>query len=138
MRTRDDRRQRQRRQARSRRSRAALAALLAGVLLTGPAVAGPPPPPPPATRSAPPPPPSWVPPPVYVPAPVPAAPPPPSGPPPLPVAMRVIYAPFYVAGLIVRYGVYYVLVAPFEVLFRTIDYGASGGVDPNPDPNQGP
>jgi hypothetical protein len=78
------------------------------------------------------------PPPVYVPAPVPVDPPPVrSGPPPLPVAMRVIYAPFYAAGLIVRYGVYYVLVAPFEVLFRTIDYGASGGVDPNPDPNQG-
>ena len=57
---------------------------------------------------------------------------------PLPVAMRVIYAPFYVAGLVVRYGFYYVLVAPFEVLFRTIDYGASGGVDPNPDPTQGP
>lgn len=62
----------------------------------------------------------------------------PSAPPPLPVAMRVIYAPFYVAGLIVRYSVYYVLVAPFEVLFRTIDFGASGGVDPNRDPNQGP
>jgi len=52
--------------------------------------------------------------------------------------MRVIYAPFYAAGLIVRYGFYYVLVAPFEVLFRTIDYGASGGVDPNPDPTQAP
>ena len=31
---------------------------------------------------------------------------------PLPIAMRVIYAPFYVTGLILRYGVYYVLVAP--------------------------
>jgi hypothetical protein len=132
MRIRDDRRARHRRPA-------LIAPLLAGVILAGPALAGPPPPPPPAARDVPLPPPSRVPPPpVYVPAPVPVDPPPVrSGPPPLPVAMRVIYAPFYAAGLIVRYGVYYVLVAPFEVLFRTIDYGASGGVDPNPDPNQG-
>jgi hypothetical protein len=47
--------------------------------------------------------------------------------------MRVIYAPFYVTGLVLRYGVYYVLVAPFEVLFRTLDYGAEGGVEPDPD-----
>jgi len=137
MRTRDDRRDRSRGQSRSRRVQAGIAALLVGALIAGPALAGPPPPPP-AGRSAPPPPPSWAPPPVYAPAPLPAAPPLPTGPPQLPVAMRVIYAPFYVAGLIVRYGVYYVLVAPFEVLFRTIDYGASGGVDPNQDPNQSP
>jgi hypothetical protein len=56
----------------------------------------------------------------------------------LAVALRVISAPFYAAGLIVRYGFYTVLVAPFEVLFRTIDYGASGGVDPNSAPTQGP
>lgn len=126
MRMRDDRPRRD-------RSQALVAAALAGLLLAGPALAGPPPPPPPAARTVRPPPPSRVPPPpVYVPAPVPV------DPPPLPVAMRVIYAPFYVAGLIVRYGVYYVLVAPFEVLFRTIDYGASGGVGPNPDPYRGP
>jgi hypothetical protein len=45
--------------------------------------------------------------------------------------VRVIYAPFYVAGLIVRYGVEYLLVAPFDVLFRTIGFGSAGGVDPN-------
>jgi len=43
--------------------------------------------------------------------------------------MRVVYAPFYVAGLILRYGVYYVLVAPLEVLGRTRDYGVEGGVE---------
>jgi hypothetical protein len=57
-------------------------------------------------------------------------------PPPLPVAMRIVYAPFYVAGLVVRYGVYYVLVAPFEVLFRTIGYGVEGGVDPDSEPER--
>ncbi len=46
--------------------------------------------------------------------------------------MRIIYAPFYAAGLILRYGVYYVLVAPLEVLGRTLDYGVDGGVAPNP------
>ena len=56
----------------------------------------------------------------------------PPAPPPLPVAMRVIYAPFYVAGLILRYGVYYVLVAPLEVLGRTLDYGVEGGVERDP------
>jgi hypothetical protein len=136
MRTRNDRRTRGTRSDRSRRGCAAVAALLAVALLTGPAFAGPPPPPPPAGHNSPPPPASWVPEPVYVP--VPGAAPVPAGPPPLPVAMRVIYAPFYAAGLIIRYGFYYVLVAPFEVLFRTIDYGASGGVDPNPTPTQGP
>jgi len=50
-------------------------------------------------------------------------------PPPLSPAMRVIYAPFYVVGLVVRYGVYYAVVAPIEVLSRTISYGAEGGVE---------
>ena len=50
-------------------------------------------------------------------------------PPPLSPMMRVVYAPFYVAGLVVRYGVYYAIVAPIEVLSRTIAYGAEGGVE---------
>lgn len=58
-------------------------------------------------------------------------PPEPHAPPPLPIAMRVIYAPFYVTGLVLHYGVYYVLVAPFEVLGRALAYGAEGGVDPD-------
>jgi len=49
-------------------------------------------------------------------------------PPPLPTALRVLYAPFYVTGLMLRYGVYYLLVAPFEVLGRTLTYGPKGGV----------
>ena len=109
--------------------RAALAALLAGLLGAGPALAGPPPPPPPPGQGTPPPPVHRAPPPpVYVPSP----PPGPSAPPPLPVAMRVIYAPFYVTGLILRYGVYYLLVAPLEVLGRTLDYGVEGGVERDP------
>jgi hypothetical protein len=48
--------------------------------------------------------------------------------------MRAIYAPFYAAGLVVRYGVYYVIVAPLEVFSRTIAYGAEGGVDRSPPP----
>lgn len=52
--------------------------------------------------------------------------------------MRVIYAPFYAAGLVVRYGVYYVLVAPLEVFSRTVSYGAKGGVEgPPPPPPRG-
>jgi len=52
--------------------------------------------------------------------------------------MRVIYAPFYAAGLVVRYGVYYVLVAPLEVFSRTVSYGAKGGVEaPPPPPSRG-
>jgi hypothetical protein len=43
--------------------------------------------------------------------------------------MRVIYAPFYVTGLVLRYGFYYVLVAPFEVFGRALAYGVEGGVD---------
>ena len=48
--------------------------------------------------------------------------------------MRVIYAPFYVAGLVVRYAVYYAIVAPIEVFSRTVAYGARGGVEPPPPP----
>ena len=67
-------------------------------------------------------------------------PPPPrvAPPPPLSPVMRVIYAPFYAAGLVVRYGVYYVLVAPLEVFSRTVSYGAKGGVEaPPPPPSRG-
>jgi len=109
------------------RPRALLAAGLVLALCTGPALAGPPPPPPPPPAHHSPRPPAHE-------APRPPAyaddwPHEPSEPPPLPVAMRVIYAPFYVAGLVLHYGVYYVLVAPFEVLGRTLAYGAEGGVE---------
>lgn len=104
----------------------ALAALAAA-----PALATPPPPPP--ARTAPPtphpPPPEARPPVVIVPAPPAAVVIAPEPPPPLPVAMRVIYAPFYAAGLVLRYGVYYVIVAPLEVLDRTLSYGVEGGVE---------
>lgn len=84
------------------------------------------PPPPPASRPVPPPPPRYYPP-----------PPPVAPPPPLSPVMRAIYAPFYVAGLIVRYGVYYVVVAPFEVFGRALDYGVKGGVERPPPPPRG-
>ncbi len=71
----------------------------------------PPPPPPPPHR-------------VY--APPPAVDP---NPPPLSPVMRAVYAPFYAAGLVVRYGFYYLIVAPIEVFARTVTYGASGGVE---------
>jgi len=65
-----------------------------------------------------------------------AYPPPPvvAPPPPLSPVTRAIYAPFYAAGLIVRYGFYYLLVAPFEVFGRTVAYGVHGGVEPPPAP----
>lgn len=50
-------------------------------------------------------------------------------PPPLSPAMRVIYAPFYGAGLVLRYGLYYLLVAPIEVFARAVSFGVEGGVD---------
>ena len=50
-------------------------------------------------------------------------------PPPLSPAMRVVYAPFYAAGLALRYGFYYVVVAPFEVFGRALGYGVEGGVE---------
>jgi hypothetical protein len=103
-----------------------LAAMLAapGTLLADPQPAPPfpPPPPPPMSRPMPPPPPRYYPPPVVAP------------PPPLSPLMRVVYAPFYAAGLVVRYGFYYLIVAPFEVFGRTVTYGANGGVEPPPPP----
>ena len=75
------------------------------------------PPPPPPPRTAPPPP-RYYPPRVVAP------------PPPLSPVTRAIYAPFYAAGLVIRYGVYYLFVAPIEVFSRTVTYGAKGGVEP--------
>jgi len=51
--------------------------------------------------------------------------------PPFP-AVRALYAPFYAAGLIVRYGFYYGIIAPLEVFGRAINYGVKGGVDERP------
>jgi len=102
---------------------AAVALLAATLALPAPARAGGPPYPPY------PPPPSSAPPsarPYYY------GPPPPrvvAPPPPLSPAMRVVYAPFYAAGLVLRYGFYYVVVAPLEVFGRALDYGVQGGVD---------
>jgi hypothetical protein len=113
-----------------------MAALVVASIPAPMAFAGPPPPP----RSAPPPPPPQGPPPPVVAVPV-ARPPwgppvvvvrPAPAPPPLPVALRVIYAPFYAAGLILRYGLYYAIVAPLEVLGRTLSYGVDGGVERQP------
>jgi hypothetical protein len=61
-------------------------------------------------------------------------PPPPvvADPPPLSPFMRALYAPFYAAGLVVRYGFYYAIVAPIEVFARTIEYGVNGGVSHEP------
>jgi hypothetical protein len=110
--------------ARARPGRRALAGALASLVLAASAQAASPPPPP---AYSPPPPPAYD-------LPPPAAPPPgvllaPAPPPPLPLALRVVYAPFYAAGLVLRYGVYYLLVAPFEVFGRTVAYGAEGGVE---------
>ena len=102
---------------------ALLTVVPSGLLAAEPEPAPPyPPPPPPVVRRVPPPP-------GYYPPPPRVAPPPPLSP-----VMRVIYAPFYAAGLIVRYGVYYVLVAPLEVFSRTVSYGAQGGVEAPPPP----
>ena len=80
-------------------------------------------------------------PPPYPPYPPPYPPPPPRvvraidpTPPPLSPVMRAIYAPFYAAGLVIRYGVYYAIVAPIEVLTRTVAYGVEGGVERRPPP----
>jgi hypothetical protein len=104
--------------------RRAVAAALAAALLAGPAGAGPPPPP----DSDRPRPPAYEPPPVAVPPP-PGAILVPEPPPPLPIGLRILYAPFYVTGLVLRYGFYYALVVPLEVLGRTLTYGAEGGVE---------
>jgi hypothetical protein len=53
-----------------------------------------------------------------------------TAPPPLSPLMRAVYAPFYVAGLVARYGLYYVVVAPLEVFSRAVNYGPEGGVEP--------
>lgn len=111
------------------------AALVAGPLLLAVAPVradepepAPPYPPPRPPRHAPPPPR------VYLPAP----PPPPPPPPPLSPVLRVVYAPFYAAGLVLRYGLYYGLVAPLEVFTRAVTYGAPGGVEPPPAPQAAP
>ena len=70
-------------------------------------------------------PPRRMPPPPYYPPPPPVV----AEPPPLSPVARAVYAPFYVAGLVVRYGFYYLVVAPIEVFNRTVAYGASGGVE---------
>jgi len=61
-------------------------------------------------------------------------PPPVAEPPPLSPVTRAIYAPFYVAGLVVRYGFYYVIIAPLEVFSRAVSYGVEGAVEPPPPP----
>jgi hypothetical protein len=53
-------------------------------------------------------------------------------PPPLSPAARILYAPFYAAGLVLRYGVYYVVVAPIEVFSRALAFGPKGGVERPP------
>jgi len=84
----------------------------------------PPPPPPPSHVQRP------LPPHPYYPPPPPVV----AAPPPLSPLTQVIYAPFYAAGLVVRYGFYYLIVAPIEVFSRTVAYGARGGVEPPPPP----
>ena len=81
--------------------------------------------------------PPYPPPPTRVVRPYPPPPPPVAEPPPLSPVTRAIYAPFYVAGLVVRYGFYYVIIAPLEVFSRTVSYGVEGGVEPPP-PRQRP
>ncbi len=113
----------------SRHPRRSTFAAVASMLLAATvAVAQPPPAPPyppaPPPRTAPPaPPPRRYPPPAVV----------ESAPPPLSPAMRVIYAPFYVAGLVIRYGVYYVIVAPLEVFGPALNSGVEGGVSKGDD-----
>src|SRR5262249_35912110 len=115
----------------------ALHVLGALLLATASVSAQPPPAPPyPPRYQAPTPPPGYYP---YAPPPVAYGPPrmvDPT-PPPLSPVMRAIYAPFYVTGLVLRYGAYYLLVAPLEVLGRTISYGAQGGVE-HPQPQAPP
>ena len=107
-----------------RRLRRSVVGVLGALLaMSAVATAQPPPAPPyppaPPPRSSPPaPPPRSYPPPAVVEA----------APPPLSPAMRVIYAPFYAAGLVIRYGVYYVIVAPLEVFGRALNHGVEGGV----------
>jgi hypothetical protein len=53
----------------------------------------------------------------------------PAPPPPLSTPAKIFYAPFYGVGLVLRYGLYYLFVAPFEVFGRALSYGPSGGVE---------
>jgi hypothetical protein len=53
-------------------------------------------------------------------------------PPPLSPVTRADLRALLRGGLIVRYGFYYLLVAPFEVFGRTVAYGVHGGVEPPP------
>ena len=111
--------------------------LLTSVAAAAPTTSMSPPPPPPPRSAGPPPPPDYQPPPPPPPPP-PYYPPAVAPPPPLSPAMRVIYAPFYAAGLIFRYGFYYLIVAPFEVFGRALSYGVEGGVErPNGDKGKG-
>jgi hypothetical protein len=104
--------------------RIAAAIVLGLAILAAPAgAAGPYPPYPPYPQSAPPPQAAYPPPRVVDP-----------NPPPLSPMMRAIYAPFYVTGLVLRYGVYYALVAPIEVFSRAMEYGVEGGVEHRPPP----
>lgn len=93
---------------------------------------GRPPPPPPGYYGPPPGPPVVI---APVPPPVVVAPAPP---PPLSTPAKIFYAPFYAVGLVLRYGLYYLVVAPFEVLGRALSFGPSGGVDYPPPPPQPP
>ena len=94
---------------------------------------GPPPPPgyPPGYYGPPPGPPVMV---APVPPPMVVAP----APPPLSTPAKIFYAPFYAVGLVLRYGLYYLVVAPFEVLGRALSFGPSGGVDYPPPPPEPP
>lgn len=118
---------------RRRPARIAASALSILLLATGPLAAAEPEPAPPYPSR---PPPQRR---VYRPAPPPRYHPPPRAvapPPPLSPLMRAIYAPFYAAGLVVRYGVYYAVVAPLEVFYRTVSYGEKGGVELPPRPSE--
>jgi hypothetical protein len=106
-----------------RRWLAAAFALVVGSLAPVAHGAEPAPPYPPPREVRPPHPPPYAPPPTVV-----------APPPPLSPLMRTLYAPFYAAGLVVRYGVYYLLVAPIEVFSRTLEYGVEGGVRDEPPP----
>jgi hypothetical protein len=77
---------------------------------------------PPYPDVAPVPPPGYPPPALYYPPP----------PPPLSTGAKIVYAPFYAAGLTLRYGVYYLLVAPLDVFARALDFGPAGGVERPP------
>ena len=113
-----------------RRSNLPTVALL--LLVVSVAAAQPPPAPPyppaPPPRTAPPTPPA-SPPRYYYPPPVAIEP----APPPLSPLMRVIYGPFYAAGLLIRYGFYYGIVAPLEVFGRALNYGVEGGASKGDD-----